>query len=47
MDPQIKLVPNVGRMVDQLQYAGVLGFLMYTMTCTRPNIAFSVGILSR
>jgi hypothetical protein len=28
-------------------YASVVGSLMYVMVCTRPNIAHSVGVLSR
>ncbi|KAH9780112.1 CCHC-type domain-containing protein [Citrus sinensis] len=33
--------------VSQLEYARVIGCLMYAMTCTRPDIAFAVGKLSR
>ena len=47
MDPQRKLVPNDGRKIDQLQYAKVIGCLMYIMTCTRPDIAYAIGKLSR
>ena len=46
-DPNNKLLPNSGRAVDQLSYAQVIGCLMYAMTCTRPDIAFAVGKLSR
>ena len=28
-------------------YASVVGSLMYTMVCTRPDIAHAVGVLSR
>ena len=46
-DPSIKLIKNEGEPLSQLEYAKVIGCLMYTMTCTRPDIAFAVGKLSR
>lgn len=33
-DPHIKLYPNNGRAIDQLEYSRVIGCLMYAMTCT-------------
>ncbi|GKB33376.1 zinc finger, CCHC-type containing protein [Tanacetum coccineum] len=42
LDPTIKLMPNTGRAVDQLEYSRVIGCLMYAMTSTRPNIAYVV-----
>ncbi|KAH9715709.1 hypothetical protein KPL71_021156 [Citrus sinensis] len=33
--------------VSQLEYARIIGCFMYAMTCTRPDIAFVVGKLSR
>ncbi|GJT99385.1 zinc finger, CCHC-type containing protein [Tanacetum coccineum] len=42
-----KLMPNNGQVVSQLEYSKVIGCLMYAMTCTRPDIAFDVGKLSR
>ncbi|GKB78202.1 zinc finger, CCHC-type containing protein [Tanacetum coccineum] len=42
-----KLMPNNGQAVSQLEYSRVIGCLMYAMTCTRPDIAFVVGKLSR
>ncbi|GKA84915.1 zinc finger, CCHC-type containing protein [Tanacetum coccineum] len=36
-----------GQAVSQLEYSRVIGCLMYVMTCTRPDIAFAVGKLSR
>ncbi|GJS59835.1 zinc finger, CCHC-type containing protein [Tanacetum coccineum] len=47
MDTSEKLMPNNGQAVSQLEYSRVIGCLMYVMTCTRPNIAFAVGKLSR
>lgn len=47
MDTTEKLMPNTGKVVSQLEYSRVIGCLMYAMTCTRPDIAFAVGKLSR
>ncbi|GJV05622.1 zinc finger, CCHC-type containing protein, partial [Tanacetum coccineum] len=47
MDTSEKLMPNNGQAVSQLEYSRVVGFLMYAMTCTRSDIAFVVGKLSR
>ncbi|GJT35633.1 hypothetical protein Tco_0926052 [Tanacetum coccineum] len=47
MDPVKKLKPNTGKPVDQLEYSRAIGCLMYAMTCTRPDIAYVVGKLSR
>ncbi|GJU78808.1 zinc finger, CCHC-type containing protein [Tanacetum coccineum] len=47
MDTSEKLMPNNGQVVSQLEYSRVIGCLMYAMTCTRPDIAFAVGKLSR
>nr|GEW37930.1 zinc finger, CCHC-type [Tanacetum cinerariifolium] len=42
-----KLMPNKGLAVSQLEYSRVIGCLMYAMNCTRLDIAFAVGKLSR
>ncbi|GJU69818.1 zinc finger, CCHC-type containing protein [Tanacetum coccineum] len=47
LDTCEKLMHNRGLAVSQLKYSRVIGCLMYAMTCTRPNIAFAVGKLSR
>ncbi|GJX80195.1 zinc finger, CCHC-type containing protein [Tanacetum coccineum] len=47
LDSTIKLMPNIHRAVDQLEYSRSIDFLMYEMTSTRPNIAYVVGKLSR
>ncbi|GJS37354.1 zinc finger, CCHC-type containing protein [Tanacetum coccineum] len=47
LDTCEKLMPNRGMAVSQLEYSRVIGCLMYAMTCTRPDIAFAVGKLSR
>nr|GFA23696.1 zinc finger, CCHC-type [Tanacetum cinerariifolium] len=47
MDTSEKLVHNNGLVVSQLEYSRVIGCLMYAMTCTRPDISFVVGKLSR
>nr|GEV25879.1 retrotransposon ribonuclease H [Tanacetum cinerariifolium] len=38
---------SADRAVAQLEYASVIGCLMYATHCTRPNIAFAVSKLSR
>ncbi|GKD55281.1 zinc finger, CCHC-type containing protein [Tanacetum coccineum] len=47
IDTSKKLMPNNGQVVSQLEYSRVIGCLMYAMTCTRPDITFAVGKLSR
>ncbi|GJV55264.1 zinc finger, CCHC-type containing protein [Tanacetum coccineum] len=47
MDTSEKLMPNNGQAVSQLEYSRVIGCLIYAITCTRPDIAFDVGKLSR
>nr|GEX68157.1 pyruvate kinase, cytosolic isozyme [Tanacetum cinerariifolium] len=47
LDTCENLMPNKGLAVSQLEYSRVIGYLMYAMTCTRPDIAFVVAKLSR
>ncbi|XP_074301254.1 secreted RxLR effector protein 161-like [Silene latifolia] len=47
MDPRVKLMPNTGDAISQLEYSQVIGCLMYAMTSVRPDIAYPVGKLSR
>ncbi|GJV64261.1 zinc finger, CCHC-type containing protein [Tanacetum coccineum] len=47
MDTSKKMMPNNGQAVSQLEYFMMIGYLMYVMTCTWPDIAFEVGKLSR
>ncbi|GKD04748.1 hypothetical protein Tco_1179722 [Tanacetum coccineum] len=47
MDTSDKLKRNTGKVVSQLEYSKLIGYPMYVMTCTRPDIAFVVGKLSR
>ncbi|GKC07978.1 hypothetical protein Tco_0999588 [Tanacetum coccineum] len=47
MDISEKLMPNNGQAISQLKYSRVINCLMYAMTCTRPDIAFVMGKLSR
>ena len=46
-DVSLKLEKNAGEPVSQPVYARAIGCLMYAMSCTRPDIAFIVGKLSR
>ncbi|GKB81288.1 zinc finger, CCHC-type containing protein [Tanacetum coccineum] len=47
MDLVEKLKLNTCKPMDQLEYSGAIGCLMYAMTRTRPDIAYAVGRLSR
>ncbi|GKE39706.1 zinc finger, CCHC-type containing protein, partial [Tanacetum coccineum] len=47
IDTSEKLMPNNGQAVSQLENSRMIGCLMYAMTCTRPDIVFTVGKLSR
>ncbi|GKB27302.1 zinc finger, CCHC-type containing protein, partial [Tanacetum coccineum] len=42
MEAGIKLMPRVGKPVNQLEYSRAIGCLMYVMTSTRPDIAYVV-----
>ncbi|XP_070029722.1 secreted RxLR effector protein 161-like [Nicotiana sylvestris] len=33
--------------MSRIPYASVVGAIMYTMTCTRPNVAYTLGVTSR
>ena len=46
-DPSIKLVRNSGDILDQLTYSQIVGSLIYAMHCTRPDIGYAVGTLSK
>ena len=46
-DWSIKLGENTRRAIAQLKYASAISSIIYVMHCTRPNISFSVGKLSR
>jgi len=41
------MVPQQEPEVDITEYQRCIGSLMYLMVCTRPDIAYSVGVLSR
>nr|GEX45167.1 zinc finger, CCHC-type [Tanacetum cinerariifolium] len=47
MDPVENLKTNTRKPVDQLEYSKAIGYLMYAMTSTRPDIAYVFGRLSR
>nr|GEU54240.1 zinc finger, CCHC-type [Tanacetum cinerariifolium] len=47
LDTCENLMPNRGLAASQLEYSRVIGYLMYVMTCTRPDNAIHVGKLSR
>lgn len=47
LDTTYNLTRNLGESVSQLEYARVIGSLMYLMSCTCPDIAYTVSKLSR
>ena len=46
-DPSVKLFKNTGESVRQSEYASIIGSLRYATDCTRPDIAYVVGLLCR
>ncbi|RVW13910.1 Retrovirus-related Pol polyprotein from transposon TNT 1-94 [Vitis vinifera] len=47
VDVTLHLSKNKGESVSQVEYSRIIGSLMYLMSCTRPDIAYAVGKLSR
>ncbi|XP_039004440.1 secreted RxLR effector protein 161-like [Hibiscus syriacus] len=47
IDTSQHLYKNKGKNVNQVEYARIIGSLMYLMSCTRPDIAFTVSSLRR
>ena len=46
-DSKVHLVKNLGDSISQESYSQIIGCLMFLINCTRPNIAYAVGRLSR
>ena len=48
-DSSVHLFPvnNDNDVVNQKEYASIIGSLRYAINCTRPNIAYAIGVLSR
>ena len=46
-DPSSQLKKNREHGVAQIEYAQIIGSLMYLMNCMRLDIAYAVGRLSR
>ena len=47
LDNSFHLSKNRGKSISQVEYSRVIGSLMYLMSCTRPDIAYTVSTLSR
>ena len=47
VDVTLHLSKNKGESVSQVKYSRVIDNLMYLMSCTRPDIAYTVNKLSR
>ena len=39
--------PQERERMDRIPYASAVGSIMYVMTCTRPDVAYSLGVVSR
>ena len=48
-DSSVHLFPmnNDDEIFNQKDYASIIGSLRYATNCTRPNIAYAIGVLSR
>ena len=46
-NPSMELFKNTGESVRQTEYASIIGSLRYATDCTRPDIAYIVGLLCR
>ena len=46
-DPNSQMKKNREHSVAQIEYAQIIGSLMYLMNCTKPDIVYAVGRLSR
>lgn len=46
-DINLHLTKNIGIGISQIEYARIIGSLMYLTNCTRPDLAHSVNRLSR
>ena len=46
-DSSIHLFKNKGSCISQTEYAKIIGSLMFLMNCTLPDIAYSMGRLSK
>ena len=46
-DPSSQLKKNREHSGSQIEYAQIIGSLMYLINCTRPDIAYAVGRLSQ
>ncbi|KAA0043363.1 Retrovirus-related Pol polyprotein from transposon TNT 1-94 [Cucumis melo var. makuwa] len=46
-DSSVKLFKNTSDSVNQSEYASIIGSLRYAADCTRPDIAYTIGLLCR
>lgn len=46
-DPSVKLFKNIGESSKQIENARIISSLRYVADCTRPDIAYIVGLLCR
>ena len=41
------ITPQERECMSRILYTSTMDFIMYVMTCTRPNVAYSLGVVSR
>ena len=41
------ITPQERERMSRVPYASAVGSIMYAMTCTRPDVAYSLGVVSR
>ena len=41
------ITPEERKHISRIPYALVVGSIMYAMTCTRPDVAYSLGVVSK
>lgn len=46
-EPKVRLFANNGDVTNKKEYTNIIGSLRYVTDCTRPNIAYAVGVLCR
>ena len=54
LSSQFKLKKSMGKKTEEeisymskISYANIVGFIMYTMVCTRPNLSHAISVVSR
>ena len=43
----LEIIDSLNCVINQKEYASIIGSLRYVTDCTRPDIAYAVGVLGR